>query len=227
MYGTPNSYKAQARFTLVFSKILTASGTPIRDVRELGLSESDLPLTGQHAFLPYSPAFDPVWLEAFSRRCTYGKVALFWLRHPLSTLGALRGDLYEEAWRRRPVEFSNFQPQAGKPPGARTARFGSWSALATRISRAWPMSVVLWYVIAPVFGWRRAFPDAAGLRPALAGVALLAMSLGLGEFLITSLVDARETDRHLLLFHLFTDSIIFFGSVYFIAGARHPEHLGD
>jgi hypothetical protein len=217
----PNWYKAQARFTLVFSKILTASATPISDVRELGLSESDLPLIGQHAFLPYSPAFDPVWLEAFSRRCTYGRIASFFLRHPLRTLGALRGVLYDEAWRRRPVELSNFQPQAGMPPCALTARFGSWSALVAPISRDWPMSVVLWYVMVPVFGWRPALSEQSGLRRAVVRVALLAISLGLGEFLIASLSDARETDRHLLLFHLFTDSSIFLALVYFMAGARH------
>jgi hypothetical protein len=258
VFGMPNLNKAQPRFTLVFSKVLTASVTRISDVRELGLSESDLPLIGQHAFLPYSPAFDPVWLEAFSRRCTYGRVALFWLRHPLRTLATLKGDLYDEAWQRRPFELSNFQPEAGEPPGARTARFGSWSALAARISRAWPMSLVVWYVMVPVFGWRLAFSEAhrppgaasndvatrrtsprlaspsctsyseeSGLRRAVARVALLAISLGLVEFLIASLADALETDRHLLLFHLFTDSSIFFALVYFMAGARSPVQSGS
>jgi hypothetical protein len=224
--GMPNSYKAQPRFTLVFSKVLTASATPIADVRELGLSESDLSLIGQHAFLPYSPAFDPVWLEAFSRRCTYAKVARFWLRHPLRTLAALKRDLYNEAWRRRPVELSNFQPRAGEPPGEPTARrrrssgtFDLWSALAERISHAWPMAAVLWYAMVPVFESTRAFSEESDkFRRALVRVALLSVTLGLGEFLIASLADARETDRHLLLFHLFTDASIFFALVYFIAG---------
>jgi hypothetical protein len=226
--GIPNSYKAQPRFTLVFSKVLTASATPIADVRELGLSESDLSLIGQHAFLPYSPAFDPVWLEAFSRRCTYAKVARFWLRHPLRTLAALKQDLYDEAWRRRPTELSNFQPRAGELPGERTARFDFWSALAERFCHAWPMAAILWYAMVPAFGAMvpmsgsgRAFSEESDkFRQALVRVALLCVTLGLGEFLIASLADARETDRHLLLFHLFTDASIFFAFVYFIAGAR-------
>jgi hypothetical protein len=220
--GMPDSYKAQPRFTLVFSKALTVSATPIADVRELGLSESDLPLIGQHAFLPYSPAFDPVWLEAFSRRCTYAKVARFWLRHPLRTLAALKRDLYDEAWRRRPVELSNFQPSSGELPGARTTRFDRWSALAERISHASPISAVLWYAMVSVFGWRVS-QESDRFRRALACVALLSVSLGLGEFLIASLADARETDRHLLLFHLFTDASIFFALVYFMAGARRAD----
>lgn len=203
---TPDSYKAQPRFTLVFSKILPSSPAPARDVLALGLSESDLPLIGQHAFLPYSPAFDPAWLDAFSRRCTYQKVLLFWLRHPVRALTAIRADLDNEAWRRRPVDFSNYQPEAGKPAGARTDRFGSWSALNERISRAVPMLVVAWYAFILFFAAR-----GSGLR-----VALLAALLGATEFLIATLADARETDRHLLLFHLFTDWTVFLALVYFL-----------
>jgi hypothetical protein len=213
--GIPDSYKAQARFNLAFSKILPASPSPRADVGELGLSESDLPLIGQHAFLPYSPAFDPAWLDAFSRRTSFARVALFWLRHPWRMLTTVRGDLDNQAWRRRPAEFSNYQPEAGRPPGALTGRFASSSALWTRISRAWPTSVVVWYALVFFIGMWRA-RSALGFSRAVAQVALLAATLGAVELFIASLADARETDRHLLLFHLFTDWTMFLALVYFL-----------
>ena len=194
LLDAPTWYRAQSRFTLIFAKLLPASSTPGKDLEELGLEQSDLPLIGQHAFLPYSPAFNPVWLDAFAHRSSFGRILVFWMRHPWRTLGILHSDLTQESWKRRPLEFSNFQPQAEKPPGARTSRWSSWSAIATRLSRWWPTLVVFWYALVLVFG-----PTPARW------IALL----GIGEFLIASLADARETDRHLLLFHFFTDFTIF------------------
>jgi hypothetical protein len=200
LLDAPTWYHAQSRFTLVFAKLLPASSTPSQDVAELGLEQSDLPLIGQHAFLPYSPAFNPAWLDAFAHRSSFRRILLFWLRHPWRTLGILHGDLANESWKRRPLEFSNFQPLAGYPEGAQTGRWGSWSALTTRLSRWWPTLVVFWYALALIF------------TPRSSAVRWIAL-LGIGEFLIASLADARETDRHLLLFHLFTDFTIFLMAV--------------
>jgi hypothetical protein len=211
---TPYWYKAENRFTVVFSKLLPASTTPARDVEELGLSQSDLPYIGQHAFLPYSPAFDPNWLRAFSERGSYGKLAVFWLRHPWRTVATLRQDLEREAWQRRPATFSNFQPEAGRPAGAQTEAFGSWSALQSRLSRSWPLHTVAWYGLALLFGPYLARRCGPGFQSATAWTLVFAATLGLGEFCIASLTDARETDRHLLLFHLFTDFTMFLALVY-------------
>jgi hypothetical protein len=213
--GMPSSYKAQARFDVVFSKILLTSPNPAKDVEELGLRQDDLPLIGQHAFLPSSPAFDPAWLDEFSRRSSYIRVARFWLRHPWRTIDALRADLATEAWRRRPAEFSNFQPDSGKPPGALTSHFGSWSDLQTRISHAWPTSNIVWYALVFLFAAIR-LKSTAGFPAALVKTALLAAIIAVIEFVIASLTEARETDRHLTLFHLFTDWTMLLAMTYFL-----------
>jgi hypothetical protein len=197
-------------------------------VEELGLSQSDLPYIGQHAFLPYSPAFDPAWLLAFSQRGSYGKVAAFWLRHPWRAIATLDQDLEREAWKRRPVEFSNFQPEAGRPAAAQTQAFGSWSALDTWLSRIWPMHTAIWYGLVLVFGPLLARRSRSGFASALAWTLVFAAVLGMGEFAIASLTDARETDRHLLLFHLFTDFTIFLALVGVLSGSfsLNREHAG-
>ncbi len=208
LLDAPAWYRAQSRFTLIFAKLLPASGTPSQDAKELGLEQSDLPLIGQHAFLPYSPAFNPVWLDAFAHRSSFSRILLFWMHHPWRTLSVLHGDLALEAWKRRPLEFSNFQPQAGQPAGAQTSRWSSWSTITTRLSRWWPSLVVFWYALVLIFG-----PAAARW------IALLAI----GEFLIASLADARETDRHLLLFHFFTDFTVFLVFVRLAASAAQTD----
>ena len=148
----PYWYQAQARFNFVFARLLPASPSPSSDLSELGLSQSDLPLIGQHAFLPYSPAFDPVWLKAFAHRGGLGRQAIFFLRHPLRTGRILYLVLEKEAWQRRPAEFSNYQPEPGRPPGMQTPHFGSWSALSTRLLKQWPLHLALWYVAALLIG---------------------------------------------------------------------------
>jgi hypothetical protein len=218
---TPYWYKAQARFSLVFHKLLPASPTPSRDVEELGLEQQDLAYTGQHAFLPSSPAFDAVWLERFSRRGSFGSVARFWLRHPLRALATLKRDLDIEAIHRRADNLSNYQKSAGQPPGTLTNRLGTWSSLRSGLFALWPLHIALWYALvilfAPVLGFRARTP----LARASAWTSVFAAVLGLAEFSVVSLADAVETDRHLILFHLLTDFTMLMALVDAIA-PREP-----
>lgn len=217
---TPHWYKSEARFNLIFSKILPIAPSPARDLSELGLSQADLPYVGLNAFLPPSPAADPAWLEAFSHRGGYGKVAMFWIRHPVRTLANLRRDLKNEAGQRRLPGFSNFQPEAGRPAGALTSRFGSWSALRTRLVLWWPEHLAVWYALVLLFGTILAVRAPAGFRRAIAWTAVLAAILGLNEFLLSSLADAIETSRHLLLFHFFTDVTMLLALTFAVANEK-------
>ncbi|MGH9647166.1 MAG: hypothetical protein ACRD4E_10150 [Bryobacteraceae bacterium] len=205
LWKTPDWYKSQCRFNLVFAKILPNSLSPAQDLAELGLSQTDLPYIGQTAFFATSPALDPAWLEAFSHRGGYAQVAMFWLRHPARTLAILRMDLESEVWPRRPLGFSNFRREDGRPAAAQTTRFGSWSAWRTQVVRWWPEHLVVWYALVllcgPILAWRAS----AGLGQAAAWTAVFAAVLGLIEYLLTSVADAAETQRHLLIFHWFTD----------------------
>ena len=220
LWTTPDWYKSQARFNLVFSKILPISPSPAQDLAELGLSQTDLPYIRQHAFLATSPAADPAWLEAFSHRGGYGQVVMFCLRHPARTLAVLRMDLESEAWPRRPLGFSNFRREDGQPPAAQTTRFGWWSAWRAQVVRWWPEHLVVWYalvlVCGPIWAWRAP----AGLVRAAAWTAVFAAVLGLSEYLLTSLTDAAETQRHLLMFHWFTDVTLLLAVTFGLSKTR-------
>jgi len=139
---------------------------------------------------------------------------MFWIRHPIRMLANVRRDLETEAWQRRPAGFSNFQPDSGRPPRAQASRFGSWSALRTKLVLWWPEHLAVWYALILLLGPIFASRLSAGSPRAIVWTAVLAATLGLTEFLLSSLADAIETSRHLLLFHLLTDLTLFLALIF-------------
>ena len=212
--STPGSYKAQARFNLIFFKIAPNSASPARDLAELGLSAGDARYIGMHSFVPDTPMKNPAWVDSFRVRSTYGQVVKFYLRHPSRALAILRADLENETWQRRVPGLSNFQRQSGRPEGATATSLGTWSALRTWASRVWPAHVVVWLALLPPVALLLAIRDGSRWRRALAWTILAVSLVALGEFGIASLADACETPRHLWMFHVFTDVSIFLGLVF-------------
>jgi hypothetical protein len=205
MGTTPLHYQQVARFNLIFYKILPESPMPAIDAAELGLAPSDVAFVGLHSYSPNTPMAHSDWVDDFSARGGYGKVLLYYLRHPGRTLQILRSDLVMETAQRRPFNLSNFRRQNGYPPYTMTTRFGLWTQMRNWLFKQWPEHAVLWYAVLFVGGAVALFLDRGSLRRlvlwAILGVALM----GVGEFFVSSLMDGLETYRHLLLFHLLTD----------------------
>jgi hypothetical protein len=214
--------KAMARFDLIFFSLAPNSRTPAQDLRELGLNGADLRYVGMHSFMEKSPINDANWRTSFYSRSTYGRVVEFYLHHPGRAVWKLKSDLWNEAWQRRPVNLSNYRRTDGQPAGARTQRFGSWSAHRTWLFHWWPGHIVVWFacmlVLAPFLATREQSPFRQSLLWMLLALTLLAV----GEFCFASLTDACETYRHLLMFHLFTDLTFF---VVLVFAASKVESL--
>ncbi|MEI9972672.1 MAG: hypothetical protein WDO73_11800 [Ignavibacteriota bacterium] len=212
--STPAWYKSQARFDLVFYKLAKGSPTPGRDLAELGLSPDDARYVGLTSYVPGGPMNDAAWVDRFGARCTYGRVALFYLQHPARTLRILWSDLQGQAWQRRIPGLANYTRASGRPEGTMAVSLSSWSELRTWSSRRWPAWIAIWLAVAPIAALRLARGDRPPLCTALAwtltGVSLMAA----GEFGIASLADSVETPRHLLLFHVFSDISIFLVLAY-------------
>ena len=211
--STPGSYTAQARFNLIFFYLVPHSRTAAQDLLELGLEPGDVRYAGLTAYSPKGPMLDATWRTAFEARTSYGSLLGFYLRHPSRVLAKLRSDLWNEAPNRRVIYLSNYRRDAGRPAGARDPQFGSWSALRARLFRWWPAHILIWLALALCAPWLsvRAGTSSLGrsLPWAISAIALLAIT----EYLTVSLADAIETDRHLLLFHVFTDLTIFLAAV--------------
>jgi hypothetical protein len=216
MATTPAWYKGQPRFNLIFSGIALKSQTPLEDLRELGLGPDDLKYVGLNAFSPGGPANDERWYSEFCRRTSYGKVAAFYARHPGRTLWLLWGALgpADGAAARRPWNLSNFRREDGHPPGAKTERFASWSRIRDAVSRNWPSHIVVWYAMLAWGAINVLRRSKERFARALAIAALGIAAVAVGEFSLAALTDAIETNRHMLLFQLFTDFTMFYALLW-------------
>lgn len=206
--ATPAWYPQLPMFNLIFFDIAKNSGTPLQDLRELGLGAEDLPYVGLFVFMRESPASDEAWLKRFGERTSYSKVLAFYAHHPDRMLAKLRTTLLEDASQNR-ANLSNFRRQDGKPAGAKTGRFASWSSLRSWLFIHFPAYIPIWYGLilfgAPFLFAHAGFRQLRGIGWIIFAVALT----GAGEFGLCALTDACEIFRHLLLFHLLTDFTIF------------------
>ena len=201
---TPADYQGQALFDLIFFKLAKNSPDAAQDLRDLGLSRRELPYVGMHAYREDSPAQDAKWLQSFCQRTSYSKVVRLYLRQPSRTLKLLREDLETKAPYTRNA-YANFRRQDARKPRQVAERFALWSNIRSRLFFFWPEHILVWYLLlgAGVIAILRKHPSES-----LVNMASLTISLAVAaaiEFGVSSLADAVETSRHLLLFHALTD----------------------
>jgi hypothetical protein len=219
--SVPQADRARPLFNLIFNKISKRSVTPQQDLTALGLSAQDVQYIGMSAGDPRNPAGGPFWVTTFLHRTGYGKVAWFYVTHPLRTVHMLIVDLHLEGFQIRPPALGNFRREDGFPPGALAHHFDSWSRLRTGIYIRWWWHRVVWYVLFLGLGIRLA------RRSRTAGVAVGVALMAIAEFAIASLADGAETYRHLLLFHLLSDVTILIAAGWLLSStlshATHPD----
>lgn len=219
--SVPQADRGNSLFNLIFNKIAKRSDTPQQDLIALGLSTQDMQYIGMSSGDPRSPAGDPLWTAAFLNRTGYGKVAWFYVSHPLRTLHMLTGDLHLEAFQIRPPALGNFRSEDGFPPGALAHHFNLWSRLRTELYIRWWWHMAVWYVLFLGLGIRLA------RRSRTSGVAVGVALMAIAEFAVASLADGAETYRHLLLFHLLTDVTILIAAGWLLnsalSRATHPD----
>ncbi len=205
---TPEDYKAEPLYSLIFYTIVPASQERSATLLELGLPEADLALAGTHAYSPGVPVTTPAWREDFVRRISYEKLLIYYLRHASVPWRILRRGLTESAPAMRPGNLANYQREDGFPPGALAQRFAGWSHLRAWLIWVFPTHIVVFYGLmglgAWLCGWRAAWAVRWPLYPL---VLVLAMS-GTLEFLFGVLLDATETARHLFFFHVITEILM-------------------
>ena len=87
--STPQ-WRAIPLYNQVFEHIAPMSPDPLAALKEVGLGREELPLVGTFAYLPNVPAVnDQQWVQHFLARCNFGKIARYYLRHPLITAHVL------------------------------------------------------------------------------------------------------------------------------------------
>ncbi len=191
--STRDEYKATAYYNLAFFKLAAVDPASLDALK---IRAEDRRLVGTHAFMPDSPAQSAQWLQKFFPPGGYGNVLRYYLTHPTVALRVMWADLAGEATQIRAVNLGNYERSTGVPPGTRSTAFGWYSA-----SKNWLFRVAPWHVfglIAAALYWLPRQPLTWAVL-AMAGY----------EFAVATLADACETYRHLLLFHLALDWLVF------------------
>lgn len=192
-------YKVPPLFTTIFYKIGRSSADPASDFRELGLGPGYVPLKGLFAYAAGSPINDPAWRQIFLRKTGFGKVCLFYLRHPRRAVALIWQDI---------KEFGPLNPDPGLLHDR--SRFNAWHTWRDYIFREYPAHIVLVFAISLCFCV--ACCVSAALRERYpAWLCFLAVVLmALLALAVATLADAAETARHLFIFHVLTDIVLCF-----------------
>jgi hypothetical protein len=130
-YSAPQSYSPKNPFNVIFSQILPNSADPDAALAELGLDGSYRRWNGAQAYTPGVRMDDPMFYQPFAERTGFGKIALFYLRHPADAWKALAGSLDEAGRFQSPL--GNFDSDSGKPPAAHYESFQWASGLKRRL----------------------------------------------------------------------------------------------
>ncbi len=112
--------------------------------------------------------------------------------------------------------MANYRQMDGFAPHSRATRFSLWSTLQGRLNGDYPHHLLVLYalpLLAAIWHAIRRFRPRAHLLP----LALTLSAAGVLEFLVCVLADAVDTNRHLFLFQIISDSLI----LVVVAGALY------
>lgn len=198
---TPEIYSVDPFFSIVFYEIVGRSAHPEHDLVALGLGPEHAAARGMYTYEDRWPANDVPWkLQAYQQARGFGGLARYYLAHPSRALSILIAAMRESCRDMRPLLLANFRRQDGFSPGSQSRIFGLWSAVKRPIYVEYAPWLLLLYVAALMVAvtlWTRGVPGGPWI--------LMVWAIGCGELLISTLGDACETSRHLLLFHAATD----------------------
>jgi hypothetical protein len=205
---TPQDYRAEPFYSLIFYRILPGLENPREALNQLGLRKSDVSYSGTHSYSQGAAVVDPGWRQEFIARITYRRLASYYLGNPSVLLDLLERGLLDDASGIRPGNIGNYQRKDGFPPFALARRFDWWSNLRSRLLRVFPAHVALFYAAMSLGSllclWRGTWAARWPLYP----LALLLAASGVVEFLMSVLLDGTETARHLFLFHVITELLV-------------------
>ena len=193
--ASPDNYRADPTFNVVFYKITPRSQAPLEDLAALGLDRGDARFIGMHAYMPGALTSNYDTALEWAHQASPGRIAHFYLSHPRRVAAILRSDLRENAADVQIAGFANYTRDSGRPP--RSLAPGYWSENRARVLRS-----ALWLM--PL--WLAAVAMAClAVRSKLAWACLGVAAMAVTEFAVASLADALETNRHLLLFQALLD----------------------
>jgi len=200
----PADYASYPLYNVVFEEILPHSKDAGRTLVDLGLDDSYRSCIGKKAYLADSGMFEPGFHQRFVQRLSFGKLAVFYARHPAVTYRTMLDSLSEAG---KQHAFGNFDLSTGYPPFTESRAFASWSDVKRHFffqhGPSFLFSFLALAILSSILLWleRKSLPR--GALPA--GFCLI--GVGLTELCLSTLCDSMDLTRHGLLFFALFDMI--------------------
>ncbi|SPE43437.1 membrane hypothetical protein [Candidatus Sulfopaludibacter sp. SbA3] len=120
----PEDYTAYSLYNVTFEEILPHAKNVDRTLADLGLDDSYRFCIGMKAYLPNSGMDDAAFRQRFMQRLSFGKLAIYYARHPAVAYQTMSDALSESG---RQHAFGNFDMSTGYPPSTESRAFAAWS----------------------------------------------------------------------------------------------------
>jgi hypothetical protein len=189
-------------FRLVFDKLLPLSQRPEQVLRELHRPSAELQYNHTYAYSPGTHLANRQYRAEFSHEVTTRKILAFYVRHPGIGFEILSSDFHLYAPDIPVGNFGTMRRADNPEPVFRANGLRIWSTLRGWSCLRWPWHIPPLYLAVGLYGFF--------CRNRLSGMWLLGLTLctvGCLSFAISSLGDAEETSRHIVLFQEATDML--------------------
>lgn len=201
----PPDYTADAVYNITFEEILPHSHNLARAMADLGLDDSYRSRINMKAFLPGSGMEDPVFRKRFIETLSFGKLAVFYAKHPAVTYKTVRDGLSKAGAQHA---FGNFDTSTGYPPFTESQAFSLWSGVKRHFfNERGSRFLFAFLALVAVLGtlsWRQRSQLPRGSLPAI--VCLIAGAFT--EMGLATLCDSMDLPRHCFVFFALFDMIV-------------------
>lgn len=206
--GTPWGYASIQHFNIIFFGLLPHSDNVHRDLEQLGLDDSYGRWVGTHTYSDGSPMMNVEFVRTFKERTGFGRLGIFYARHPGQAWRLFIEGL-SEAGHERPY-LGNYDRRTGAREFQESNAFAAWSSLKRAIfwhnGRLYLCYVLGVLALMCTLAWRQRFVQTpSAFTPAVA-FALLTIF----EMIICSMGDVLDTLRHEFVFNGLTDLAVVF-----------------
>lgn len=214
----PGGLKQINLYQSVFYGILKDSPDARRDMMELGIPERYLPLAGTNYFQKdvAIPQDDPVLRREVLQKLSHKDVALYYLRHP-ERLWQKLNKAAENGVSVRPSYLGNYDASAGKPRGALSDTFDTysdWKSHHMPHSLSWFAGCWLAYLAVLGLLWRNAV--SRRVRARLETMAIISLC-GLFALVVPILGDGEaDLGKHLFMFNVCFDMMLISAALFLL-----------
>jgi hypothetical protein len=206
---TPARYRTAPSFTVVFYKLAVLSSEPNKVLAAFGMPVDEFgKYIGHYYYEAIVPHRNSVFDERIRSLVTPGKLVSFYLSNPGIAWKVLKSDWIESASDVNLGLYGDLR-EIDVKNGRQTPEFNLWSGARQRLFRVFPVYPLIFFVFSLALFGAGLFGAAVRARFPLWCLPGMMTVIAIATFFSSSLLDAVETSRHMVLFQVSTDLTIF------------------